>query len=341
MNKWLFSAGALFLLCVSISAPWVGGGFLDSSLGFASPANNGSRVLESARDFFNSLSGEDQSKSVFAYGGTEHADWHFIPRARRGVHLGEMSPDSRVKLNTLLKRSVSDIGHTKVEQIRELEGILRLLEGPGRRFARDPQLYFVTFYGAPSETKEWAWRFEGHHLCLNFAFKGSQLISHTPAFYGANPTIVDAGPGRVLRVLAEEEELARQLLHSLDTAKRSRCLGEEVPEEVPSTAKASYDGPFPEGVAAANLNDFQKALLKKLIGVYIQNFRADVASREWEQFSAAGGIDKIHFAWRGELNLYEPHSYLIHGPTFVINYSNTQHNAAHIHSSFRRLEKDF
>ena len=220
----------------------------------------------------------------------------------------------------------------------QLEGILGIIEGRPER--RDPQDYYFNVFGTPSADGAWAWRFEGHHLCFNFTLRGAEVTSHTPAFYGANPSIVRAGPGRVLRVLAEEEELARQLVTSLDEGQLKACLGEEVPEEVPSVQKMKYDGALPAGVPGRQLDDFQRALLKRLIGTHVQNFPEDIAAEEWKAFADRGGIEGVHFAWRGGLKLYEPHSYLVHGPTFVINYSNVQNAAAHIHSSFRRRDGD-
>ena len=40
---------------------------------------------------------------------------------------------------------------------------------------RDPERYHITFYGTPSRTERWGWRFEGHHLSLNFTLAGDRL----------------------------------------------------------------------------------------------------------------------------------------------------------------------
>lgn len=340
MKRWLIGASVLFLMVSFFSANLFDQFFTVGSSGHALVPQSGPRILTAATDFYEALSPGQRKKAVFAYGGPEHEDWHFIPRARKGVALNELNSSQRGKLTTLLKVSLSEIGYTKAEQVRQLESILALLEGAGRRFARDPELYFTSFFSAPSESGEWGWRFEGHHLCFNFTLKGNKVTSSTPAFYGANPSIVDAGPGRVMRVLVDEELLARQLVTSLTEKQRKACLGEEVPDEVPSTQKMKYDGALPAGVAGSSLDDFQKALLKRLIGTHIQNFPTDIADAEWQRFAAGGGLDSVHFAWRGGTKHRDPHTYLVHGASFVINYSNTQNSAAHIHSSYRRQDGD-
>ena len=53
------------------------------------------------------------------------------------------------------------------------------------------------------------------------------------------------------------------------------------------------------------------------------------------------GIERIHFAWAGGTQPGEGHYYRIQGPTFVIEYDNTQGNANHVHSVWRDFEDDF
>jgi hypothetical protein len=54
-----------------------------------------------------------------------------------------------------------------------------------------------------------------------------------------------------------------------------------------------------------------------------------------------GGIDKIHFAWLGGPDRGQPHYYRVQGPSFLIEYDNTQNNSNHIHSVWRDFNGDF
>src|SRR5205085_2900552 len=94
-----------------------------------------------------------------------------------------------------------------------LEAILHDLEKGGRT-VRDPEWYFFTIFGTPA--RQWGWRVEGHHLSLNFTLEGGRIVAATPAFFGANPALVKAGPRKGLATLGDAEDLARELFQSLD-----------------------------------------------------------------------------------------------------------------------------
>src|SRR5204863_375511 len=86
----------------------------------------------------------------------------------------------------------------------------------------------------PSKTGKWGWRVEGHHLALNFTLDGSQIVSATPAFFGANPATVKDGPRKGLRTLAEAEDLARELFQSLDDSQKKVAYQDTPSREAPA-----------------------------------------------------------------------------------------------------------
>jgi hypothetical protein len=88
-------------------------------------------------------------------------------------------------------------------------------------------MYFVTIFGDPT-LPLWGWRFGGHHLSLNFTVSSGRILSATPAFFGANPALL-ALPGQHLRLLGLEEDLARQLLASLDEQETAKAVIAPVP----------------------------------------------------------------------------------------------------------------
>ena len=53
------------------------------------------------------------------------------------------------------------------------------------------------------------------------------------------------------------------------------------------------------------------------------------------------GWDRIAFAWAGSLERGQKHYYRVQGPTFLIEYDNTQNDANHIHSVWRDFNGDF
>ena len=170
---------------------------------------------------------------------------------------------------------------------------------------------------------------------------GSAIVSATPAFFGANPAVVLDGPEKGLQVLRAVEETARAFMQALNADQLRRCRGEEVPREVPATGKSRYDGPLPAGVAGADLDDAQRAKLGALIEAYWSKLAPDLRDRMRARLAADGGLAAVRVAWKGELERGKPHSYLVHSPTFVINYSNVQNGANHVHSSLRLRDGDF
>ena len=53
------------------------------------------------------------------------------------------------------------------------------------------------------------------------------------------------------------------------------------------------------------------------------------------------GFERIHFAWAGGMERGQPHYYRIQGPTFLVEYDNTQDGANHIHTVWRDFHGDF
>ncbi len=94
-----------------------------------------------------------------------------------------------------------------------LEQVLRELEkGKEGTPVRDPELYFLSIFGRPSDGGSWGWRIEGHHLSLNFTLKDGKIASVTPVFFGANPAEVRQGPREGLRALADLEDRGLRLV---------------------------------------------------------------------------------------------------------------------------------
>jgi len=221
-----------------------------------------------------------------------------------------------------------------------LEQILAELEGPNRKMARDPELYFVTVFGTPGSKGTWGWRWEGHHLAFNFTVVNGQVVG-SPNFLGTNPAEVREGPRKGLRVLAVEEDLARALVKSLDASQRAAAVfTNTAPRDIITGADKRVKPLSPAGVSAAKLTKEQTANLQALVREYAQRVRPDVASRDLDKIAQAGW-DKVHFAWAGPLDAGKGDYYRVQGPTFLLEYDNTQNNNNHVHAVWRDFDGDF
>jgi len=269
----------------------------------------------------------------------DRLDWHYTPRSRNGAALKELDARGREATHALLRTALSEGGYLKAVNIIELELVLREIETFG--LMRDPERYHLTVYGKPDAKAAWGWRFEGHHLSLNFTLAGDRASADTPSFFGANPALVVKGPKKGLRVLAAEEDEARSLLGMLDETQRkeatfeSRSYGEIV------TANADKVDPLkPVGIAAAKLDEKQRAQLMKLIEVYASSFEPALAAARLAR-AREGGIENIRFGWAGPTERGRPHYYRVQGPQFLIEYDCSQNDGNHIHSVWRDFNGDF
>jgi hypothetical protein len=326
MNRILFVASAA-VVC----------GALGARVSFSDQGTAGTRMVEAAQALWGSLSEAQQKTAGFDYASFERFNWHFIPRDRKGLPLKDLSAEQRGKLDQLLQAALSPDGFKVTHEVMQLESVLREIEGPNRRFPRDPDLYYLTFFGKPSARDRWGWRFEGHHISLNFALEGGKVSSTTPMVYGANPALVREGPKQGLRVLAGTEDLARALAAMLDPAQLQAAQGEPPPDEILGTESYRYNGPFPAGLVSDRMSAEQKGALRKLIREYTSRLAADVAA-QFEKRLDLEGLKDVRFAWRGGLKAGEGHGYMVHGPSFVVSYANFQNNAYHVHSGLRTLD---
>ncbi|NIS62436.1 MAG: DUF3500 domain-containing protein [Proteobacteria bacterium] len=299
------------------------------------------RMAEAATTFLGSLKKDQQTRVLFSLEDEERLNWHYIPRERQGLTFKEMDGSQRKLAHALLSSGLSRRGYAKALDIMSLESILGELEGPARRYPRDPDLYHVTLFGTPSDESPWGWRVEGHHLSANFLVVGGNRIAPTPNFFGANPARVPKGPLTGLRVLAAEEDLARQLLASLGTSKQARAIiDSEAPADIITTAEPRVKIDDPSGLAAAEMTEDQRRLLMDLLIEYTSRMPRDVADTRMNQIEKEGKAH-IHFAWAGSKKQGQGHYYRVHGPSFLIEYDNTQNNANHIHTVWRDLRDDW
>ena len=297
-------------------------------------------MAAAARQFLQHTPEAQHPVLVFPFDSEERANWNFVPMPgkRKGLSVKEMSADQRQALHTLLQSILSGKGYLKATYVQQLEEILADIEE--NPVYRDPELYYLTLFGAPSEEAPWGWRFEGHHLSLNFSSVENKLAV-LPAFMGANPAEVRTGQFSGLRVLHEETDVARALMHAFSSAQRERALIDaSAPRDIITGNDREAVLERFEGLPYAEMTQQQQRLLQSLIDVYASNLEPDIASVQRERIEASG-YNALYFAWAGSLEENEPHYYRVHGPTLLIEYDNTQNNANHIHAAWRDLTNDF
>lgn len=298
-------------------------------------------IENAAKSFIRSLDGSQRRKAVFEFDDPYRVQWDFLPVAmigRKGVALTTLSERQKRLAYQLLESSVSESGYEKLRDIIDLERVLLELTGSDIRV---PELYHVMLYGEPSDHGTWGWRFEGHHISLHFTIVDGEQIAVAPRFLGTNPAHVKEGDRKGLRVLGEEEDLARELMKSFDERQRPLAHFQSIAYPEIVTNRATEVGPLaPVGIRAARMYPFQKALLEKLIYTYAATMPLELTKERLQKIQETG-FDKIRFGWAGGIELGEPHYYRIQGPTFLIEYDNVQNDANHAHTVWRDFNGDF
>jgi hypothetical protein len=296
-------------------------------------------MTETANRFLATLDPEERAKATFEFNDDERMDWHFIPKERKGLTLGEMSPHQRHLASALLAAGLSQNGYIKAVTIMSLEDVLKALENDsGER--RNPEKYHFTVFGTPSNTGTWGWRVEGHHLSQNYTIANGRVVDG-PSFFGSNPAEVRLGPRKGLRTLAGEDDLAFQVIHALDEAQQKIAIVDPKAYSdilTSASSKAAIKGQ-PSGLPAAKMNARQFDALRALVEEYAYNMPDDLAARRMEQLDQAGR--SIYFAWAGGIKPGDLRYYRVQTPSFLIEFDDTQDNANHIHSVWRDFNGDF
>lgn len=295
-------------------------------------------MREAAVQFLGSLDDARRAEAQLAFDDDERENHKFTPGTRAGIPLKALTEAQHAHSEALLRSALSEEGALKVEQIILLEGILGKLSG--NPDFRDPGRYCIAVFGSPDAGQPWGWRFEGHHLSLNFTVAGDE-IAVTPSFLGANPAEVPSGEHQGLRVLAAEEDLARALTTALLEADQDDVIfSKKPPREILTAEQREVTALDPVGIAAGDMSASQREALRILMDEYLDRHRAELAEADWKRIEEAG-FDKIRFGWAGGTRRGEAYYYRIQGPTFLMEAANTQNDANHLHTTWRDFENDF
>jgi hypothetical protein len=313
----------------------------------ASPARD---LVKAANAFVDTMTAEQREAAVLPYDTPKRVDWHFIPKPeRKGLQYKLMTKPQQQAAMAVLRSAVSQIGYDKATKIMSLETLLRELEAGRGTNIRDPERYFFTLFGKPGDGR-WGLAIEGHHLSLNFVMEGDRVVSSTPQVFATNPAVVKtenkSGIAVGLRVLEKEETLAFELINSLDAAQKNKAIFEE--KALKEVRNAGVPQPPTEpavGIGMADLSGPQKKLLRELIEVYCSAMPARVAAERLADIEKSGW-EQIKFGWAGATEPGIGHYYRVQGPTFLVEFVNTQPDAAgnianHIHSMWRDMRGDF
>lgn len=309
------------------------------------------QLLATTQAFLGTLTEAQRMHAVLEYDSEQRVKWHFIPmKTRKGLPLMEMESPQKTAAMAVLRAALSKVGYDKASTIMQLETVLHKLEEGKGANERNPEKYYFTVFGTPEANAHWGLSIEGHHLSLNFVMQGNRIVDSTPQFFATNPAQLMDSYGekfpKGLKVLGAEEQLGFSLVKSLSKEQLEKAM---LPGDTPSEIRGAGEPqpPMAElgGIAAAELQDEQKAALKKLLEAYTNKMKPGVAKSRWKLIESEG-FDKITFGWSGAKKTGAGHYYIVRGPSFVVEFINVQPDAAgnpanHVHCVWRDMQGDF
>ncbi|WP_308249378.1 DUF3500 domain-containing protein [Nocardioides jiangsuensis] len=292
-------------------------------------------MREAAESFLSVLSDGQRDVATYPFDGAERTTWAYTPGPRGGLALADMDAPQRAAALALLEAGLSAGGARTARAVMGLEPVLRALEEAAGRPGyerRDPEHYWFSVFGDPSRTGPWGWRVGGHHVCVHVNAVGDAAAT-VPLFLGANPARVPDGPQRGLRVLAAEEDRARDLLAALGADERTAALvSPDAPPDIRTGNAVRADiAAVPTGVSWGDLGSAGRAALERLLDVYLGRFRVPPEV----------DVPALTFAWAGSTTPGEGHYYALRSGTFLVEYDNTQDGANHVHTVVRDVRRDW
>jgi hypothetical protein len=186
------------------------------------------RMADAAHAWLDALDGAQRSIAHWPFpSDDERRLWFYTPTDHGGLPLAAMDPAQQRLAHRLLATGLSRPGYVTAATIMGLENVLDHIEGWtagfGRARGRDPLLYYVRVFGDPGGGP-WGWRLGGHHVSVSYTIVGGEVAATTPCFFGADPASAPLLGPHPLRPLAGVEDLARELIRSLDATQAAAAV---------------------------------------------------------------------------------------------------------------------
>jgi Protein of unknown function (DUF3500) len=278
------------------------------------------------------LAFEDPARSNYVY-------WPYL---RKGLPLDYMTAEQRGLVHDLLNTALSAKGYLAAIQVMQLEKILQDTETTG--FPRGAENYSIAIFGDPQGGATWGWRFEGHHLSLNFTVTPS-AVSVTPSFFGASPARIPNGVLAGFRNQRGTHEAGLALVRSLDADQRAVAIAAGDPPfdivagnlNKPAASWDAWKQQAPQGIAVASLTAVQKDLVQRILDDVVTIYRPELAEAYLQQID----VNNLHFVWFGGTADGDPHYYRLEGEDFWFEYDLVQSMGNHVHAVWRSKQGDF
>jgi hypothetical protein len=317
-----------------------------SAVLFGQSSFDQSPTFQAATTFLNTLSPQQKKVANLGLDDTSRVKWSNLPFEsvyRQGIQFKDLADSQRVIIHNLLRTVLSQQGYQKYLFIIQYDqGILERLTASKSPIATryGNQNYWFTIFGTPNKDKVWAWKFEGHHISLNFTHS-PKGVTCTPMFVGINPALTSTGPYAGTYLMFEENDFANQLFNDLSPKLRQKAIIGAHPADADVMTKTGKEPHLldKKGVKYSEMTPHQQHLVEKIVRTWVENLAPTLAQEKVKRFLAHK--NNIVFTWQGTANTNAIHYYSIKADGFIIEFTNRDGGIQHYHTLWRDVSEDF
>ncbi len=302
--------------------------------------------VKAAQAILETLTPAQKTIGQLSFNDTLRMRWSNLPEGQvthHGVQFKDLTDAQRMSIHNLLRMVLSQQGYQKFMFIMQYdEGIYERLTKANSPIAQryGNQNYWFEIFGTPAVDKVWSWKFEGHHISLNFTYS-PKGVTCTPMFVGINPALTTKGPYAGYNIMFEENDFGNQLFSSLSDKLKKKATTSLHPKDADVMVQTGKESFMKEkkGVSFAEMTQQQQTLVENIIRAWVENLTPALAQEKMKKILAHK--NDLLFTWQGTNNVNELHYYSIKTDSFIIEFTNRDQGIYHYHTMWRDLTEDF
>ena len=312
-------------------------------------------IISEVNDFKSLLSQEQKKIAELPFSDSSRLKWSNLPMeetTRQGIQFKDLSDEQKIKVHRILRNVLSQQGYQKILFIMQYDEELHLrmvtANNPlARKYGQNN--YWITVFGEPQKNNSWGLKFEGHHISINLTFSSEgEVVSCTPLFTGVNPAFSATGLFAGKYILADENELGKELYASLTPDLQKKAFIGELPKDADTRMELNKAvkaetwtveknmKTIPSSYISVNfteMNNDQQVLVKRIIHSWVDNFNEKILTAQMQKINK--NLNKINFSWMGTSDVEQLHYYRLQSPDFIIEFTNRDQGQYHFHSLWR------
>jgi Protein of unknown function (DUF3500) len=303
-------------------------------------------TCEAATAFLTSLSPEMRVIAQLSFTDTSRTKWSNLPNlqyTRKGAWLKDLTDDQKQRIHAILRTVLSQQGYQKILFIMQYdEAALERLKAANNPIAArySNKNYWFTIFGEPKVGNAWGFKFEGHHISLNFTFS-PKSVTCTPLFTGINPALITSGDYAGRHLMYEEDAFGKALFNSLSPNLKAQARIAEHPKDADVMVQKGTEAFLSQkqGIPYTALNAAQKEIVTGIIEAWVKNVAPAIANKKMKRMNRS--LNNAYFVWMGSQDATQLHYYRLQSPAFVIEFTNRDGGIYHYHTMWRDVAEDF